>query len=246
MLAVRARKRPPGPTVPVDDPSAGLRRTVSSCAPGSSSLEQPARPPDGPAVTNAKVGRSKGRGALRSGVGSGSDSSGTAFGGASDQLADAYLRHGAAVYGLVRNVAGTAAAEQVTVDVFLALARMPRDLSGGTRSLRSWLLALAHREAVHVLRSDPDRRSRLAAMAPRDVERATSDRIGARARNLLSGLSADQRRSIALAYFGGHDCREIAAILGQAEDTIKVHLQTGLRRLSTTVENGCVPQGGGI
>ncbi|MHB1782996.1 MAG: RNA polymerase sigma factor [Acidimicrobiales bacterium] len=153
-------------------------------------------------------------------------------------MADAYLRHGAAVYGLVRNIAGTAAAEQVTVDVFLALARMPRDLTDGTRSLRPWLLALAHRQAVQLLRSDPDRRSRLAAMAPGDVERASWDRIGARARDLLSGLSADQRGSVALAYFGGHSCRELAAILGQAEDTVKAHIQTGLRRLSTTVENG--------
>jgi RNA polymerase sigma factor (sigma-70 family) len=173
-------------------------------------------------------------------AGSNADLSSTARGGVSDQVADAYLRHGAAVYGLVRNLAGTAAAEQVTVDVFLALARMPRDLSGGTRSLRSWLLALAHRGAVHVLRSDPDRRSLVSATAPSDVERATWDRIGASARDLLSGLSADQRRSIALAYFGGHSCRELATILGQAEDTVKAHLKTGLERLSTAVESGAL------
>lgn len=65
------------------------------------------------------------------------------------------------------------------------------------------------------------------------------NRIGARARDLLSGLSADERRSVALAYFGGYSCREISAILDQAEDTVKAQLQTGLRRLSTTVENGC-------
>lgn len=140
----------------VDDPSAGLWQAAGA-----------------PMLRRVRSDeRQAGRGALRGWAGSGADSSGTACGEASDQLADDYLRHGAAVYGLVRNVAGTAAAEQVTVDVFLALARMPRDLRDGTRSLRTWLLALAHRQAVHVLRSDPDRRSRLAAVAPSDVERA--------------------------------------------------------------------------
>lgn len=178
------------------------------------------------------------------GLTGGADSSGTAFGGASDQLADAYLRHGAAVYGLVRDVAGTAAAEQVTVDVFLALARMPRDLSGATPPLRPWLLGLAHRQAVHLLRSDPDRRSRLATMALTDVERASWARVGARARDLLSTLPADECRSIVLTYFGGHDYRELAALFGQAEDTVKANLQTGLRRLRAKTDHA--PDGGAL
>lgn len=178
---------------------------------------------------------------------SGADSSGTDRGGTcsvSAQLADAFLRHGASVYALARNVAGPAAAEQVTVGAFLALKRMPRDLSGGAPFLRPSLLALAHRHAVHLLRSDPDRRSRLAAMAPSDVERASWDRIGARAGELLFRLAPDQRRAIVLAYYGGHDCRELAAVLGQAEETVKAHLQTGLRRLREEMDR--THSGGGL
>lgn len=154
-----------------------------------------------------------------------------------DQLADAYHRHGAAVYGLVRSLAGTAAAEHVTVDAFVALGRTPHDLRDGAASSGPSLLALAHRRAVHFLRSDPDRRSRLAAMAPTDIERMSWDRTDARARDLLSKLSADERRSVVLAYFGGHDCRELAAFLGQPEDTVKAQLRTGLSRLRDEMDH---------
>lgn len=149
-----------------------------------------------------------------------------------EELADAYLRHGAAVYGLVRDVAGTAAADEVTVGAFVALGRTPHDLGADVApSLGASLLAFAHRHAVHWLRSEPDRRSRLAAMPPTVIERMSWDRTNHRARDLLSKLSADERRSVVLAYFGGHDCRELAAILGQPEVAVKAQLRAGLRRL---------------
>jgi len=148
-------------------------------------------------------------------------------------LADAYARHGAAVYGLARHIAGAAAAERVTADAFVALRRTPTPLRAatGALSVRAWLLAFAHRRAVHVLRSDSERRCQLATMAPGGVEEESWERADAEARRLLSTLAADERRSMVLAVFGGHSCREISEILGRPGDAVKADLRAGLSRL---------------
>jgi len=167
-------------------------------------------------------------GAPRRGAGAGGD-----LGDEPGLLADAYARHGTAVYGLARHIAGAAAAEGVTVDTFVALWRTPTPLRAatGALSVRAWLLAFAHRRAVQVLRSDSERRCELARMAPGDVEEESWERAGAQARRLLSTLAADERRSMVLAVFGGHACREISEILGRPEDAVKADLRAGLSRL---------------
>lgn len=182
-------------------------------------------------MTSAGVGRNDPPSGLLGEAEARGDPDGQHGGEVADQLADIYHRHGAAVYGLVRKLAGPAAGEPVTVDAFVALGRTPHALRGGAAPAGSSVLVLAHRQAVYVLRSDPDRRARLATMTPTQVERTSWEQTGARARDLLSQLSADERRSVVLAYFGGHDCREISAILGQPEDTVKTHLRTALHRL---------------
>lgn len=146
-------------------------------------------------------------------------------------LAEAYDRHGAAVYNLARRIIGTAEAERITTEAFLALWRAPQNMRTGVAALRPVLLACAHRQAVQELRSDPDRRSRLAMMAAVAVVQESLDRAGPDANALLSKLSEGERSSIMLAYFGGHSVREIAAVLRQSESTVKRHIRTGMHRL---------------
>lgn len=53
----------------------------------------------------------------------------------------------------------------------------------------------------------------------------------------LSALPAGERDAIVLAYFGGHNYREVAAMLDQSEGTIKSRIRGGLARIrSQTAE----------
>ena len=162
----------------------------------------------------------------------------TLLGDGTGGLAEAYMLHGGAVYGMARQVAGAAEAENVTAEAFLELGRAGRNVCGDAASLRASLLAFAHRKAVHVLRSDPERRSRLATMTAIDVEEESSARAAGNASDVLSTLSLAERRVIVLAYFGGHNYREIAATLGQSDEEVKTLVGNGIARLRAIGEPG--------
>ena len=153
-------------------------------------------------------------------------------------LAEAYRRHGGAVFSLALRVVGDrAAAEDVTQLVFSTLWDGADRFDPDRGSLRSYLLTLGHHRAVDMVRADDRRRQReerLAAMAeaPYDLEHevwdlAVADEVG----RALATLPAGERQAIEMAYFGGHTYREVAALLGQPEGTIKGRIRHGLERL---------------
>jgi len=168
-------------------------------------------------------------------------------------LAEAYRRHGGAVYGLARRVLSDGAlAEEVVQEVFVRLWTAPERFDPERGTLRSFLLAQAHGRAVDLLRSEGSRRRReqaeAAATAARgyDVEREVFDLAAAeQVREALSELPETQRRAIELAYFGGHSYREVASLLGEPEGTVKSRIRAGLgqlaRRLAPAVRAGAEP-----
>src|SRR6202022_650110 len=96
------------------------------------------------------------------------------------------------------------------------------DPSRGT--LRSYLLAQTHGRSVDLLRSEGARRAReerearATAEAGYDLEHAVWDIATAeQVRLAVEKLPQSERQCIALAYFGGHTYREVAARLDEPE-----------------------------
>lgn len=157
----------------------------------------------------------------------------------SDALAEAYRRHGGAVFGLARRVTGSPAlGEEVTQDVFLRLWNDPERFDPGRGSLRSFLLAQTHGRSVDLLRSEGARRrreeteARMAAEAGYDIDREVWDlTVSEQIKAALDTLPVEERHAIELAYFGGHSYRQVAVMLETPEGTVKSRIRTGLKRL---------------
>lgn len=155
-------------------------------------------------------------------------------------LAEAYRRHGGAVFALARRMCGDrAVAEEVTQEIFLRLWDQPQRFDPARGALRSFLMAQAHGRAVDQLRSETARKAReqrqvreSVAMAGYDLDREANDMINSdQVRQALGKLPEEEREAIVLAYFGGHTYREVAARLDRPEGTVKSRIRSGLRRL---------------
>lgn len=162
-----------------------------------------------------------------------------------DALAEAYRRHGGAVYGLARRVlSDMALAEEICQEVFLRLWDQPDRFDPERGSLRSFLLAQAHGRAVDLLRADTSRRdreirdARRTAGAGYDVEHEVWDlAVADRVREAVAALPLQERQAIQLAYFGGQTYREVAHALGEPEGTIKSRIRLGLRRMRSVLSD---------
>jgi RNA polymerase sigma-70 factor (ECF subfamily) len=158
-----------------------------------------------------------------------------------EALAEAYRRHGGAVYALARRVVREdGIAQEVVQEVFLRLWNTPERYDPERGSLRSWLLAHAHGRSIDRLRADRSRRdreerdARRTATAGYDVEREAWDLVVAgRVNEVLATLPDGERRAIELAYLDGYTYREVATLLDTPEGTIKSRIRAGLKRLRT-------------
>ncbi len=165
-----------------------------------------------------------------------------------DAMAEAFRRHGGAVYALAKRVLGDAGrAEEIVQEVFVRLWNQPERFDPDRGSLRSLLLAQTHGRSVDLLRSDTARKDREARQARRaaesgyDLEHEVWDlAVAEQVRHAVMELPEEERRAIELAYFGGRTYREVAVELGAPEGTVKSRIRSGLKRMRSVLADATV------
>ena len=143
------------------------------------------------------------------------------------------------VYGLVlRVLRDPSHAEEVTQEVFVEAWRLAARYDPDRGAASSWIATMAHRRAVDRARSEQSHRNRndlIGRQAETDhdqVSEVVIDRFErTRVMAALDHLTKDQRAAVELAYFDGHTYREVAALLGAAEGTVKGRIRDGLLKL---------------
>jgi RNA polymerase sigma-70 factor (ECF subfamily) len=158
-------------------------------------------------------------------------------------LSQLYQRFVRPCYSLARRIcADDGLAEEVVQEVFLTLWRDPSRFDPSRGSLATWLLTLIHHKAVDAVRRESTLRRHVVAVpeagedwSPTPVpgaDQTAMARIAAgQVRAALHRLPIEQRQALALAYFGGHTQREIAALTGVPLGTVKARMFTAVQRL---------------
>lgn len=139
-------------------------------------------------------------------------------------------QHGGTVLRVCRVILGVHDAEDAWSETFLAAMRAYPDLPGDANA-EAWLVTIAHRKAIDVLRARgrqpipvgdaPDSASALGVpgAGDRDLWRA------------VSALPEKQRQAVAYHYVAGLAYAEIAAILGGTTDAARRAAADGIRNL---------------
>ncbi|MEV6157174.1 ECF RNA polymerase sigma factor SigK [Nonomuraea sp. NPDC052129] len=144
------------------------------------------------------------------------------------------------VFGLVlRVLRDRAQSEEVAQEVLVEVWRNAARFQSGRGSGMAWVLTIAHRRAIDRVRSaqaSMDREERAARMdvhRPFDeVAESVETRLEReRLRRCLQGLTALQRESVTIAYYGGYSYREVAELVKVPLATVKTRMRDGLIRL---------------
>ena len=149
-----------------------------------------------------------------------------------------YHQYGGAVHSVARKVIrDDTLAEDVVQDVFVTFWKSPQSFDPDRGSLRTYLLTIAHRRAVDTVRSEEARARRQETTRPNEPVVDLDDEIWTRSqseivRNAVAQLADDERKAIALAYFGGLTYVEVARKLAEPEGTVKSRIRSGMKKLS--------------
>ncbi len=142
------------------------------------------------------------------------------------------------VLGVARKVLrDPAMAEEVMQEVMLEVWRRASRFDPALGSGTAWVMTLAHRRAVDRVRSershsDRELRAATAVIDYDDVTEAVEASLEReRVQRCLASLTALQRESVSLAYYGGYTYAEVAELLGVPAGTVKTRMRDGLVKL---------------
>ena len=131
-------------------------------------------------------------------------------------------------------------AEDVVQETFVSFWNSPDGFDPARGSLKTYLLTIAHRRAVDVVRSEESRARREQIPPDPDYSRVEEDVMtkvsSETVRQALNGLDENERRAIVMAYFGGLTYVEVAKELGAPEGTVKSRIRAGMRKLAVNLQ----------
>lgn len=169
--------------------------------------------------------------------------------GDSDAFAALYDATAGAVYGLAcRVVVDPSIAEDVAQETFAAVWSTADRFDASRGTARSWILTIAHRRAVDVVRHEQAARNRNDRVGATSRERPASDIADDVVNTMSRGSDAEavhralltltelQRAAVELAYFKGCTYRQVAELLEVPLGTAKTRIRDGLRRLAEELE----------
>lgn len=158
-----------------------------------------------------------------------------------EALAEVFQAYSGAVKSVAfRVIRDETLAEDVVQDTFVGFWRSPEKFDPMLGSLRTFLLTIAHRRSVDIVRSE-EARARREARPPDPSHFDLEDEVWARklsaeVRSALIDLSHDEKEAISLAYFGGLSYVEVARELGAPEGTVKSRIRSGMKKLANSLE----------
>jgi RNA polymerase sigma factor (sigma-70 family) len=136
--------------------------------------------------------------------------------------------HGAMVLRVCRAVLGPDDAQDAWSETFLSALKAYPELPAEA-NLEAWLVTIAHRKAVDVVRSAARR-----AVPVAELPESVAQFAEARDLDLASALTAlprRQREAVAYHYLGGLPYREVAAVTGGTEEAARRAAADGIARL---------------
>ena len=169
----------------------------------------------------------------------------------SNALATLYDRYGRLVFSLaLRMVGNTAAAEEITQDVFVQVWNNAATYQPALGKVTTWLTSITRYRSIDLLRrrnvrpdghmlEDPLEDLVLSGgreELPEVQIEAKTDKQ--QVRLALANLPEEQRAVLLLAYFQGLSQPEMAAALNQPLGTVKTRVRLGLQKLRRILEDG--------
>lgn len=150
-----------------------------------------------------------------------------------------YDQFSASVHGIARRVVrDPVRAEEVAQEVFLQVWQTACRFDRARGSARTWVMTLAHRRAVDVVRRDQsssDRESRYDWTGGPEFDVVDEEVTGRlereQVRRCLESLTELQKEAVTLAYYGGNTYAEVATMLDVTLPTTKTRMRDGLIRL---------------
>jgi RNA polymerase sigma factor (sigma-70 family) len=138
--------------------------------------------------------------------------------------------HGATVLRVCRAVVGPIDADDAWSETFLAALRAYPGLPADA-NVEAWLVTIAHRKAVDVLRARTRRPEPMGDLPDAVSERPEPGNAGGDLWRSVAGLPPKQRQAVAYHYLVGLPHEEVAAILGGTTDAARRAAADGISSL---------------